>query len=123
MSNLHTLALRATLDDLDAVAGGGTCPGKVDHPVRIAYSRGAHAIHRDNGELARLELLAHLRRQVDEAIAQAVIEARRETGYSRGPLQPWENIAAVLGVTKQAAAKRFGDGRTHGKDWPARVRR
>lgn len=116
MSNLHVATLRATLDDLDAVTGGGVCPGKVDHPERINYARGAKPVHRDGGELARLELLVHLRRQVDEAIAQGVIEARRDT-YGRGPLQPWENIGAVLGVSKQAAAKRYGDGRTHGATW------
>lgn len=111
--NLYTLALRAALDELDAVEGGGVCPGKVDHPAQLSHARGARPVHRDNGELARLELLGDIRRLVDAAIEQAVVEARAEV-HGRGPLQSWENVGAVLGISKQAAAKRYGDGRAAG---------
>ena len=54
----------------------------------------------DTRALQRLSKLAAMREDVDEAIVEAVREARRQRST-------WAEVGAMLGVTKQAAQQRF----------------
>ena len=54
----------------------------------------------DTRALQRLSKLADMREDVDEAIVEAVREARRQRST-------WAEVGAMLGVTKQAAQQRF----------------
>lgn len=56
----------------------------------------------EGGELEALSALADARRAFDAAISEAA-RALRIHGYT------WADIGAELGVTKQAAQKRFGE--------------
>jgi DNA invertase Pin-like site-specific DNA recombinase len=61
------------------------------------------AIAQDGGgePLAELHRLAELRKEVARA-EEAQVRRARTSGYS------WQAIASALGVTKQAAHRRFG---------------
>jgi ribosomal protein S20 len=61
----------------------------------------AHARRVAAGDVDALADMTGLAAELDEAISQAVI-GLRETGYS------WAEIAARLGVTRQAAQQRWG---------------
>lgn len=61
----------------------------------------AHARRVAAGDVDALGDMTGLATELDEAITQAVI-GLRETGYS------WAEIAARLGVTRQAAQQRWG---------------
>ncbi len=61
----------------------------------------AHAKRVAAGDIDALADMTGLANELDEAIAQAVIGLRK-TGYS------WADIAARLGVTRQAAQQRWG---------------
>jgi len=64
--------------------------------VMLAYARRVAG-----GDVDALADMAGLATELDEAIAQAVT-GLRETGYS------WAEIAARLGVSRQAAQQRWG---------------
>ena len=61
----------------------------------------AHARRVAAGDVDALVDMTGLATELDEAIAQAII-GLRETGYS------WAEIAARLGVSRQAAQQRWG---------------
>ncbi len=61
----------------------------------------AHARRVAAGDVDALAAMTGLATELDEAIAQAVI-GLREAGYS------WAEIAARLGVSRQAAQQRWG---------------
>ena len=61
----------------------------------------AHARRVAAGDVDTLAAMTGLATELDEAIAQAVI-GLREAGYS------WAEIAARLGVSRQAAQQRWG---------------
>jgi hypothetical protein len=61
----------------------------------------AYARRVAGGDIDALADMTGLATELDEAIAQAVI-GLRETGYS------WTEIAARIGVSRQAAQQRWG---------------
>lgn len=74
-------------------------PDFVAFARRVMRSAGARVA---DGELDELKDLADLRGELDEALATAVAGLRGEPhAYS------WQAIADVLGVSKQAAMKRW----------------
>jgi hypothetical protein len=64
--------------------------------VIAAYSRRVAA-----GDIDAISDMTHIAAELDDAISQAVT-GLRAAGYS------WANIAARLGVTRQAAQQRWG---------------
>lgn len=55
-----------------------------------------------DGDLWALGDLVKLRKQIDQAVADGVKTAREDCGYS------WTDVAAELGVSRQAARQRYG---------------
>lgn len=66
------------------------------------FSR-ALVVRADEGDDEALEQLVSIRRQVDECIVDAARSLNR-FGYS------WTRIGTILGITRQAARQRFGEG-------------
>lgn len=61
----------------------------------------AQAVDPQGEPLAELHRLTELRREISRA-EEAQVRRARTTGYS------WQAIASALGVSKQAAHRRFG---------------
>jgi hypothetical protein len=64
----------------------------------------AHGRRIAAGDIEGLAPLAALSAQVDQALYAAIVGLRSH-GYS------WADVASPLGITRQAAHQRFGDGR------------
>jgi hypothetical protein len=82
-----------------------------------ALERGVFQPTRDDGnahpleDLARaVELRVAAEAYVDECVARCRQPNSRELWGDRRPRHTWEQIAQVLRVSKQAVAKRYGDG-------------
>lgn len=78
----------------------------VDHrdPVKLTFK-----VIDELPALERLRALRDLRADVDRRIVGTVKEARELIGgFWKQPRHTWERIADSLGVTKQAAQKKYG---------------
>ncbi len=80
---------------LEAGRRGGSTPADRPLPVRLPQRSAT------GSDIDALTDMTGLAAELDEAIAQAVLGLRK-TGYS------WGDIAARLGVSRQAAQQRWG---------------
>lgn len=87
----------------------------VEGLTKLAKKPRTNSFHAE--ALDRLSIIMELRHRLELMEAEAVVDARTNTAehWSYTDEVPWDRIGSILGMTKQGASKKFGNGKAEAR--------